>query len=56
MITVYLYGVLFASILYMIIFFRKNSEITLLDLICGMLACWTSWIAVTLFVYMLFKK
>lgn len=40
----------------MIIFYKKNSEITVLGLICGILSCWTSWMAATVFVYVLLKK
>ena len=56
MVTVYLIGVLIAIILYMIIFCKKNSEITVLGLICGILSCWTSWVSVTVFTYILLKK
>lgn len=56
MATVYLIGVLAAIILYLIIFCKKTSEITVLGLICGILSCWASWASAIVFAYILLKK
>ena len=56
MVTIYLTGALTATILYLIIFCKKNSEITALGLICGILSCWASWVSAIVFVYILLKK
>ena len=56
MYRIYLFGVLTSIILYIIIFYKKNSEITVLGLICGILSCWASWASATVFAYILLKK
>jgi len=55
LVTGYLSGVCVALILLIKLWGRQDSQVTLIGIICGLLSCFTSWIAAGLFIYVFYK-
>lgn len=55
MLTAYLFGMLVSLLLLLCLWAKIKTEVGLLGIICGILSCTASWIAVLVFVYLLCK-